>query len=250
MKLENRIALITGGSRGIGAAISSRFAKEGAHVVIVYANNTQAAEDVVNDIKSKGGKAHAIQCDISCDKARTALFDEVVSQFGRIDILVNNAAVLVNKAIKETNLDDWYLNIKTNLESVFFLSKACAELMKSQQGGKIVCISSAAASCAFPNVCLYSMAKAAMNIMAKCFTAEYAKFKINTNTVSPGNTATDINKHLREDPEFYQWVEEHTPTGRAYITPTEIANAALFLASDEASAVHGIDLVVDDGWRI
>jgi NAD(P)-dependent dehydrogenase (short-subunit alcohol dehydrogenase family) len=121
-------------------------------------------------------------------------------------------------------------------------------LMKAKGSGKIIFVASIAGTRAFPNSVPYCASKGGVLMIAKALAAEIAKDGINVNAISPGNTATPLNQHLQDDPEFVKLLESKTPTGRAYISADELAGAAIFLASDDASAVHGLDLIVDDGW--
>jgi NAD(P)-dependent dehydrogenase (short-subunit alcohol dehydrogenase family) len=137
--------------------------------------------------------------------------------------------------------------IDTNLKGSFLLSRAVVPLMKKHRYGKIIFVSSNAASVGLATIAPYSASKAGMIAMANSMVAELAQFNINVNSVSPGSTATPINQHLQNDPEFAKILAQRTPRGIAFMQPEEVAAAALFLASDEARAVHGLDLIVDNG---
>lgn len=138
MRLNNKIAIVTGGSSGIGAAIAEAYAAEGATVIIVNKNNPQNAIDIENKIKAYGGIAKAMTCDISNQTEVNQLIQQVMNQFGRIDILVNNAGTLVFKILEEHTLDDWELTINTNLKGAFLMSQAVVPFMKKQRYGKII----------------------------------------------------------------------------------------------------------------
>ena len=138
--------------------------------------------------------------------------------------------------------------INTNLKGSFLMRQAVVPIMKEKRYGKIIFTASIAASTAFPNATPYCASKGGVLMLMKALSAEIAQFGINVNCVSPGNTATPLNEHLQADPEFVKLMASRTPTGRAYITTEEMAGAAVFLASEDSTAVHGLDLIVDDGW--
>lgn len=248
MRLNNRIAIITGGSQGIGEAICYAYAKEGAVVIITNKNNPEVGIRVATNINDNGGKAEAISCDVADINSVRCLIDNVTNKYGRIDILVNNAGVVVFKKIEDQTLDDWNYVIDTNLKGAFLMSQAVVPIMKKQNSGKIIFVSSVAGSIGFATVAPYSASKGGMLAMAKTMVAELAQHNINVNSISPGNTETPINQQLRDNSEFVEMLAQKTPSGNAYMKPQEIVGAAVFLASDEAKAVHGLDLIVDNGW--
>lgn len=248
MRLKHKVAIVTGGSQGIGEAICHAYAKEGATVIVVNKKRPELGIDVANKINQNGGKAEAIACDVTDPNAVKNLIEYVASKYKRIDILVNNAGVVVFKKFEDQTLDDWNFVIDTNLKSAFLMSQAVVPLMKKQHSGKIIFVSSVAGSIGFATVAPYSASKGGMLAMAKTMVAELAKFNINVNSILPGNTETPINQQLRDDTEFVAMLAHKTPSGKAYMKSHEIAGAAVFLASEESNAVHGLDLVVDEGW--
>jgi len=248
MRLKDKIAIVTGGSQGIGEAICYAYAKEGATVVVVNKNNPMAGQQVANKIKSEGGFAEAIVCDVADEKSVNSLVQSILAKYKKIDILVNNAAVLIIKEFENHSLEDWDQIIDVNLKGPFLLSKAVLPAMKSQRYGKIINMSSVAASIGFGKVAAYSASKAGLLALTKTMVSEYAKFNINVNSISPGNTETPMNQKFRNDSDFVALLAQTTPTGRAYMKTSDIAGAAVFLASDEANAIFGLDLLVDDGY--
>lgn len=248
MKLENKVAIVTGGSQGIGEAICRRFAKEGAKVAVVNARNPKRGQEVVKDITGAGGIAKAYRCDVSKKAQVLGLVKKVLKDFGAVDVLVGNAGVMINKPMEDYSEKDWDVTIAVNLKGNFLLAQAVVPLMKKKKSGKIIFMSSIAGTHAFPNALPYCASKGGVHMLARALSAEIAKFGINVNSISPGNTATPLNQHLQDNPEFVKLMASYTPTGRAYISTDEMAGAAVFLASDDASAVHGHDLIVDDGW--
>ena len=247
MKLKDKVAIVTGGSQGIGEAIGLAYGQEGAKVMIV--NRTlEKGQIVAKQIIDNGGTAKALQCDVSKGNECQAVVQEVIKEFGTVDIIYQAAGVMINKAIEAYTEDDWDAMINTNLKGSFLMSQAVVPIMKEKRYGKIIFTASIAASTAFPMSTPYCASKGGVLMLMKALSAEIAQFGVNVNCVSPGNTATPLNAHLQADPEFVELMASRTPTGRAYITTQEMAGAAVFLASEDATAVHGLDLIVDDGW--
>ncbi len=244
MKLEGKVAIVTGGSQGIGEAVCRRFAEEGAKVAIVN-RAREKGEALAADI---GGAARAFPCDVSSKKAVDAMVAEVAAALGPVDVLVGNAGIMINKEMEEYTEREWDDIIDINLKGNFLLAQAVVPGMKERRHGKIIFVASIAATHAFPNALPYCASKGGVYMITRALAAEISKFGINVNSISPGNTATPLNQHLQDDPEFVKLMASFTPTGRAYISAKEMAGAAVFLASDDASAVHGHDLIVDDGW--
>lgn len=248
MKLKNKVAIVTGGSQGIGKAIALRFAEEGAKVAVVNAHNPKLGQAVAQHIAARGGNAKAYTCDVSKRTQVQALVKKVVKDFGGIDILLNGAGVMINKPVEDYTEADWDKMIGINLKGTFLMCQAVVPLMKKRKRGKIINIASIAGTHAFPNALPYCASKGGVYMITRALAAEIAHCGINVNSISPGNTATPLNEHLQRNPKFVKQMASFTPTGRAYITTYEMTGAAVFLASDDASAVHGHDLVVDDGW--
>lgn len=248
MRLKDKVAIVTGGSQGIGEAISQAYAREGAKVVVVNSRNPAQGEKIANEIVEAGGMAIATRCDVSRMSEVKSLIQEVLDRFGTVDILVSNAGIMINKQIEDYTEDEWDLMIDVNLKGSFLTAQAVVPLMKEKRSGKIIFMASIAGSVAFPNAVPYCASKGGVILIMKALAAEVSKFGINVNSISPGNTATPLNQHLQDNPDFVALLESFTPTERAYISTDEMAGAAIFLASEEASAVHGHDLIVDDGW--
>lgn len=248
MRLKGKVAIVTGGSQGIGQAICHAYSREGAKVAVVNARRPELGAAVAEKIRAGGGTASAHQCDVSSREQVRKLVEDVTGAWGTVDILVSNAGIMINKAVEDYSEDDWDRTVDTNLKGAFLMVQAVLPLMKAKRSGKVVLMASIAATHAFPNAVPYCASKAGVWIMAKALCAEVAKFGINVNSISPGNTATPLNEHLQRDPEFVKLMQSYTPTGRAYLSTDEVAGAAVFLASEEARAIHGVDVVVDDGW--
>ncbi len=247
MRLKDKVAIVTGGSQGIGKAICEAFAREGAKVAVVNRTAKKGGE-VAGAINAGGGTAKAFPCDVSKKPDVDSMVKSVVGEYGTVDILVANAGIMINKAAEDYTEEEWDRTMDVNLKANFLLSQALIPIMKKKKYGKLIFMASIAGTHAFPNALPYCASKGGVIMITKALAAEIAKDGINVNCISPGNTATPLNQHLQDDPEFVKLMQSYTPTGRAYISTEEMAGAAVFLASDEASAVHGLDMIVDDGW--
>lgn len=170
----------------------------------------------------------------------------VAQQYGRIDILVNNAGTLIFKNFEDHTLEEWDFTMNTNLRSAFLLSKAVVPMMKTQHSGKIIFISSLAAIRGVGGAAAYSASKGGILALAKSMVAELAVYGININLITPGFTATPMNQALHDDPHFIRQIKP-PPSGTLMMEPKDIAGAAVYLASEEAKMVHGLDLIVDGG---
>ena len=248
MRLKDKVAIVTGGSQGIGEAICHAFAREGAKVAVANRKPKQG-QAVAKKITDSGGTAEAFRCDVSKRDDCQALVKNVIEKFGTLDILMNVAGIMINKPIEDYAEEEWDAMIDINLKGTFLMCQAVVPFMKEKRSGKIVLTASVAATKAFPNAVPYCASKGGVLMITKSLASEIAQFGVNVNCISPGNTATPLNQHLQDDPEFVKLLEGLTPTGRAYLTTDEIAGAAVFLASEDARAFHGAELVVDDGWN-
>ena len=248
MKLENKVALVTGASRGIGRSTAILFAKEGAKVIVNYSTSKKEAEDIVAQIKKLGSDAIAVKCDVSDEKQVKAMVSEAIQKFGKIDILVNNAGIVIRKQFYELTSKDWEHILKINLISVFLCSQAVAPHMQKQKYGKIVNISSIRGleHCGRPGIYDYNASKAGVINFTTTLAKELAPY-ITVNSVAPGLIETDQWKDA--DPAFKKSEIDKTYMKR-FAQPEELAKAILFLSSDDSSYITGHILVVDGGYGL
>lgn len=244
MLLEGKTAIVTGGSRGIGRAISQALAGEGANIAVVYAGNTAAADDTVQAITSAGGNAIALQCNVADAAAVDAMIAAVKEKFGKIDILVNNAGITHDNLVMRMKEEDWQTVMDTNLTGVFHCTKAVSKLMMKQRQGAIVNITSVVGLTGNAGQANYAAAKAGVVGFTKSIAKELASRNIRCNAIAPGCIATDMTAVLG-DAAIDEMIKA-IPLGRI-AKPEEVAKAVLFLASDCASYITGQVLNVDGG---
>ena len=248
MRLKNKTAIITGSSQGIGRGIAERFAREGANVVINYIGNMDMANEVVQNAQNFGAKAIAIQADVSKVSDINAMFATAVKEFGQVDIMVNNAGVEKHAPFWEVTEKDYDFVIDVNLKGTFFCAQAMAKhLIETKRRGKIVNISSVHEDLPFPNFTAYCVSKGGIKMLTRNLGVELGQFGINVNNIAPGAIETEMAKfaHDKATRAAYNYLIPMTRYG----TPEEIADAAVFLCSDEARYVHGHTLNVDGGFR-
>ncbi|GGE16604.1 beta-ketoacyl-ACP reductase [Marinithermofilum abyssi] len=242
--LTGKVAMVTGGSRGIGRAVSLELAEAGADVAVVYAGNRDAAEDVVNRIQDLGRKAVAIQANVSDAEQVDAAVKQVVSEFGRVDILVNNAGITRDMLLMRMKEEDWDQVVDTNLKGVFLCTKAVSRPMVKQRFGRIINISSVVGLMGNPGQANYVAAKAGVIGLTKTTAKELAARGVTVNAIAPGFIETDMTSQLGED--VRGELSKQIPLGRLG-APEDVAKAVRFLASDDAAYITGQTLNVDGG---
>lgn len=247
MDFADKVAVVTGSSRGIGRAIALRLSEGGARVVVNFQGNEAAANEVVEQIKATGGEGIAVQADVSQVAEAQALIDTAKKAFGRVDILVNNAGTTRDTLIMRMTEEDWDVVIDTNLKGSFNCIKAVSRQMMRQRSGKIVNITSVAGIGGNPGQANYASAKAGLIGLTKTVAKELGSRGITCNAVAPGFVPTDLTASVPED--LLQVAVERTPLGRMG-TPEDMAAAVAFLTSDEASFITGQVLAVDGGLAI
>jgi len=244
-RLAGKIALVTGGSRGIGAAIALRLASEGATVAISYANNKTAADNVVGQIQELGAKAVAVKADVASASDTEALIAEIgkLGKSGKIDILVNNAAIFVGGPVQEANLDQFDQVFNTNVRGV--VATTLAALPHINDGGRIINISSVAARASIPGFSFYSATKGVLEALTRGWAQDLGKRQITANAIAPGTTATDMLEQGVPAEAQGTFIEK-TALGRLG-QPSDIADAVAFLASADGRWVTGKTLDLDGG---
>lgn len=244
MRLKNKVALVTGGGRGIGRAISLALAQEGAKVCINYFHNKDTAEDVVKQIKENRGEAISHKADISKLEEVNRMVGAINKQFGRIDILINNAGLNIDKYLMIMNEEEWDRVIDVNLKGTFNCSKAVSRVMIGQRSGNIINISSVSAISGTAGQTNYSAAKGGMISFTKSLARELAPFGIRVNALAPGLIDTEMVKKMPK--KILDQVLELTPLKRVG-KPEEVAKAVIFLVSEEAGYITGQVIRVDGG---
>ena len=243
-KLEGKIALITGGSRGIGAAIAKRLAADGAKVAITYTKGADAAASVVKEIERAGGKAIAIQADAADADAGKAAVEKTVMTFGGLDVLVNNAGTAIPKTFEETTLEEMDRVLDINVRGVFIATQAALKHMKS--GGRVIMIgSSVGERVLVPGLVAYSATKGAVKLFTQALSREVANRNITVNNVQPGPIDTELN------PATSEWaVPQKAATALdRYGHVDEVAALVAFVAGPESSYITGANLTVDGGMN-
>lgn len=246
-QLTDRVAIVTGASRGIGRAIALELAGRGASVIVNYNSSPVGADEVVSAATAAGGNAAAVQADVSKEEQVDALFKKTVELYGKVDIVVNNAGVTRDNLIIRMKQEDFDTVIDTNLKSAWLMCKAAISAMMRKRYGRIINISSVSGVVGQAGQTNYSASKAGLIGLTKALAREYANRGITVNAVAPGFVLTDLTKDLPED--LVKQLNSVIPLGR-WGTPEEIARATAFFASDDAGYITGQVLNVDGGMAM
>jgi NAD(P)-dependent dehydrogenase (short-subunit alcohol dehydrogenase family) len=256
--LDGRVAVVTGASRGIGRATAVELAAAGADVALI-GRQAAALQSVSSQIERDCGKrALAVELDVSNTLCMSSAIERIVEAFDGIDVLVNNAGLIIRRASSaECSTEDWDAIFGTNLRGTFFLTKEVARVMAGRGRGKIISLGSVAGLVGLPGVAAYGASKAALQHLTRVLAVEWAPHNIQVNAVAPGWVATGMTDALRTDPRFhsrYEWILDRTPQ-RRFAEPVEIARVIVFLASAASDFITGQVLAVDGGltagsdWR-
>jgi NAD(P)-dependent dehydrogenase (short-subunit alcohol dehydrogenase family) len=247
MRLAGKVALISGGARGMGAVEAKLFAKEGAKVVIGDVLAAQG-QQVEAEIRAAGGEAVFVQLDVTKEADWQQAVATAESRFGKLDILVNNAGISQQSLVEHTAVEDWDRLMNINATGVFLGTKTAIPAMRRAGSGSIINISSQLGLVGTDNSSpQYQASKGAVRLLTKATAMQYAKENIRANSVHPGPIATPLNEARRANPQIYQLTVSRIPLGR-YGQPEDVAYGVLYLASDESAYVTGSELVIDGGW--
>ncbi len=247
MKLKDKIALVTGSSRGIGRAVALAYAEEGAKVVVNYTSNEKAAKEVVEAINKMDSQAIAVKADVAKKPETERLVQAGIDQFGRIDILVNNAGFGRPAMMLKMEEDEWDQVIDIHLKGAFLCSQAAGRHMKEQKSGKIINVSSVAGLVGTVGQINYSAAKGGVLSMTKSMARELARYNVCVNVISLGIVATDMSEKIRADEKLSEIYMNRILLKR-FAEPEDISPAFVFFASDESNYITGQLLCVDGGY--
>jgi glucose 1-dehydrogenase len=247
MKLKDQVAIVTGAGKGIGAALAKGLARAGAAVVVNYSRSAAEAEKVVGDIRNAGGKAVAVQADMSELSHHDRLISAALDTFGRLDILVNNAGIEFRESFLTTTVAQWDSTLGVNLKGVYFLTQKAAQAMvQAGKGGKIINISSCHDTVPLNLRSAYGVSKGGLAMLTKSLALELAEHKINVNAVSPGAILTEMNRENLSKPEVRARLLAQIPWNRLGDV-ADCVGAVKFLASAESNYMTGATLYVDGG---
>lgn len=255
--LKNQVALVTGGSSGIGKSISIILASAGAKIAVNYHSDKEGAEETVSEIKKNGGDAFAVKGDVGSENAVERMFDQVFSTYKNLDILVSNAGVQKDAAFDKMTLEDWELVIKTNLTGAFLCSRAAVKYFLkrgvvdevSKSAGKIIFMSSVHQEIPWAGHINYAAAKGGLTEFMRTLAQETANKKIRVNSIAPGAIKTPINKEVWKDEKKLEELLKLIPYNRIG-EPEDVAEVALWLASDKSEYVNGTTIFVDGGMSL
>ena len=247
MRLKDRIAIVTGGARGIGRGVAIAFAREGAHVLVNYLNRSNAAEEVVAEIEKLGRKALAVKADVASTVDAQNMVKMAIEKLGGLDILVNNAGLSQPAMLLNMTEAQWDRVINVHLKGTFNCTQAAARYMKEKNYGKIINVISGAGIFGTIGQVNYSAAKGGIIAFTKSAARELGPYKINVNAIGPGLTATEMTEKVRTDPKLREIYTKRIFLGR-FVEPEELAATFVFLASSESDYITSQVLSVDGGY--
>jgi NAD(P)-dependent dehydrogenase (short-subunit alcohol dehydrogenase family) len=243
--LSGKVAIVTGGGRGIGRAIALGLAECGAKLVLA-SRTKEELEKMVSEIKEDGGEATPVVTDLMVSEQINALVEATMKTYGRVDILINNAARSFLRPLMDLREDGWDKIFDVNCKAVFLLSRAVAKIMGEQGGGRIVNITTVGAVRGGAGMGVYHASKAALSMLTKCMAVEWAPLNVNVNAVGPGLTKTAFSQPIWSNPSLEQMITTRIPKGRL-AEPEEIIGAVLFLCSEDSTFITGESIYVDGG---
>ncbi|MCG2710742.1 MAG: 3-oxoacyl-[acyl-carrier-protein] reductase [Candidatus Omnitrophica bacterium] len=244
MKLQDKIAVITGGTRGIGKAIVEAFAREGAQVLFTYLQNETLAKEIEINLKKKQAEAKGFKVDVKNYSQVDQWKEKILDEYGKVDILINNAGIIKDKALAMMSKEEWDDVIDTNLNGLFHVTKSFIVTFLKQRHGNIINISSLSGIIGIPRQTNYSASKGAMISFSKALAKEVAPYNVRVNVVAPGFIHTDMTKDLKKD--YIKHVMPQIPLNR-FGTVDEVARVALFLATEQSNYITGQVVQVDGG---
>ncbi|GIX50351.1 MAG: beta-ketoacyl-ACP reductase [Limisphaera sp.] len=245
-RLQDRVAVVTGASRGLGRAIALALADAGAHVALL-ARDRQRLESVAAEIQQRSRKALPLVCDVSSEAHVTSASEQIRATFGAVHIVVNAAGINVRKPITEFTLEEWHRVLETNLTGVFLVCRALIPLMRGHGYGRILNLTSIMSHVALPGRTAYAASKTGLLGFTRALALELAPEGITVNGISPGPVATEMNRPLLENPDLHREFTSKIPLGR-WGKEEEIAALALYLCSEQAGWITGTDICIDGGW--
>jgi NAD(P)-dependent dehydrogenase (short-subunit alcohol dehydrogenase family) len=244
--LTSKVALITGGGRGLGRTFATALASAGADVAV--AGRTRSDLDAtVAAVNACGRKSLCITADVTDPEQVESMLAATVERFGHVDILVNNAGINIRKPVLEYGLEDWDAVMSLNLRGYFMVAKAVGRHMVERGYGRVINVTSILGAIGLPNQAAYASSKGAITQLTKVMAIEWARSGVTVNCIAPTYFETDLTRPLYQDPERKSFIEDRTPMGR-WGQPEELAGAIIFLASDASGFITGQSLVVDGGW--